>query len=150
MSPTDYTATSHWRCQNCSCVTSVIENLGPYSARIWDYPNYRLSKHIMTINCIHVTAHRAHCLFPDDCSLRMQFCERPRYQHATDYLFFTKICGQTKHDLCVRVCSTSTAVAPGDEIIPMSSTKIDMKSHSSSAFGQVWSRTWQSDSLTTS
>jgi hypothetical protein len=32
----------------------------------------------------------------------------------------------------------------------VSSTKIDTKSHSSSAFGQVWSRAWQADSLTTS
>jgi hypothetical protein len=73
--------------------------------------------------------HSYHCsrsahLFSDDSPLGMQFCEWLRRQHTEDELF----CGQTKHVLRVRVCSTSTTVTSEHGIISMLSA-------SASAFG---------------
>jgi hypothetical protein len=81
-------------------------------------------------------------LFPDDRSLRKQFCEWLQ-QHAADELFFTQ------HSLGIRSvfyawgggCSTSTTVTSGHGIIPMLSANVGIKSGSASAFELVSSGT---------
>jgi hypothetical protein len=52
----------------------------------------------------------------------------PQYENIT-------LCGQTKHALRMRVCSTSTTVTSRQGIILMLSANVDVKSTSASAFG---------------
>jgi hypothetical protein len=47
-------------------------------------------------------------------------------------LFYVPSCGQIRHVLCVRVCSTSTTVASGHGIILMLSANMGIKSASAS------------------
>jgi hypothetical protein len=112
----------------------------PISHENWEYPNWGTSKYFLAINCIHTTYSRRAQTFPDDRPLRMQFCEWPHHTLRM-ICFYTTFCGQTKHVLRVKVCSTSKKVTSGHRIILVLSANVGIMSASMSASGK-WS--WDS------
>jgi hypothetical protein len=77
---------------------------------------------------------RSALLFPGDRPIQLLFCECLQ-QHNADKPFLLTPCGEMKHVLRVRVCSSFTAATSGHGMILMLSANVGIKSTSASVFG---------------
>ena len=90
----------------CSCSHDIAQEFGLFHLRtIHVFHDDQLHPYHFT---------RSALLFAGDCTLRLQFCEWLRHQHAADELL---VCGHTNGVLRVRVFSVSLK-SPFDRVNP--------------------------------
>jgi hypothetical protein len=111
-------------------VTATVENLMRYLTRTWTIPKY-----FMTTSRIHAPTRGAHFRFRTIALYGRGFVNRYGINKLRMGCLYTKFCGQTKHALRVKICSTFTVVTFVNGTILTLSSNMGIKSASASTFG---------------